>query len=216
MAIVVVPGIQKIVVRNCFIRIIVTFIHLNQYTIQDYSPGAPAWKQLLWFFIGDPIVRSRLLPISSLKVRVLRSFGASIGQGVRIKPGVQVKFPWRLTIGNHCWIGENAWFDNLAPIVLEDHICVSQSVYFCTGNHDWTASTFDLRVAPITVKSGAWLAARSTIAPGVEIGEGSVLSLGSVAVKSLTSWTIYAGNPAVAIKPRTIKEQSFSSSLLNP
>ncbi|MBW4441697.1 MAG: WcaF family extracellular polysaccharide biosynthesis acetyltransferase [Plectolyngbya sp. WJT66-NPBG17] len=189
---------------------------LEQYTTGTYTPGAPVWKQLLWFFLGDPIVRSRLLPISSLKVWVLRSFGASIGQGVRIKPGVRVKFPWRLTIGNHCWIGENAWFDNLAPIVLGDHICVSQSVYFCTGNHDWTAPLFDLRVAPIAVGSGSWLAARSTIAPGVEIGEGAVLSLGSVAVRSLSSWTIYAGNPAVAIKPRVIKDQRFSSAeLLN-
>lgn len=188
-----------------------TFIHLDQYTIGEYTPGAPIWKQLLWFFIGDPLVRTRLLPISSLKVWILRSFGAAIGQGVRIKPGVQIKFPWRLTIGDHCWIGENAWFDNLAPIVLGDHVCVSQSVYFCTGNHDWTELTFDLRVAPITVGSGSWLAARSTIAPGIEIGEGAVLSLGSVAVKSLAPWTIYAGNPAVAVKPRLIKDQNFSS-----
>lgn len=187
-----------------------TFIHLDQYTIRDYTPGAPVWKQLLWFFVGDILVRSRLLPISSLKVGILRMFGASIGEGVNIKPGVKIKFPWRLTIGDHCWIGEDVWIDNLAPIVLEDHICVSQSVYFCTGNHDWTAPTFDLRVAPITVKSGSWLAARSTIAPGIEIGEGAVLSLGSVAVRNLEPWTIYAGNPAVAVKPRVLKDQSFS------
>jgi putative colanic acid biosynthesis acetyltransferase WcaF len=192
-----------------------SFIHLDRYTPGEYSPGASIWKQLLWFFLGDPLLRSSLFPISGFKVWMLRSFGASIGQGVRIKPGVKVKFPWRLTIGDHCWIGENVWFDNLAPIVLEDHICVSQSVYFCTGNHDWTVSTFDLRVAPIIVKSGAWLAARSTIAPGVEISEGAVLSLGSVAVKSLSPWTIYAGNPAVAIKPRTIKDQRFSPEFLN-
>jgi putative colanic acid biosynthesis acetyltransferase WcaF len=190
-----------------------SLIHLNQYTPGAYTSGVSIWKQLLWFFIGDPLVRSSLLPIAGFKVWILRLFGASIGQGVNIKPGVKVKFPWRLTIGDHCWIGENAWFDNLAPIVLEDHICVSQSVYFCTGNHDWTVSTFDLRVAPITVKSGAWLAARSTIAPGVEIGEGAVLSLGSVAVRNLSSWTIYAGNPAVAVKPRVIKDQSFSTVL---
>lgn len=190
-----------------------SFIHLDQYTTGDYTPGASVWKQLLWFFIGDLIVRSRLLPISSLKVWILRAFGASIAQGVRIKPGVRVKFPWRLSIGNHCWIGEDVWLDNLAPIVLEDHICVSQAVYFCTGNHDWTASTFDLRVAPITVRSESWLAARSTIAPGVEIGEGAVLSLGSVAVRNLAPWTIYAGNPAVAVKPRVLKDESFSTVL---
>jgi putative colanic acid biosynthesis acetyltransferase WcaF len=163
---------------------------------------------MLWFFVGDSIVRSRLLPISSLKVWILRSFGASIGQGVRIKPGVRVKFPWRLTIGDYCWIGEDVWFDNLAPISLGDHICVSQSVYFCTGNHDWTLPTFDLNVAAIVVQSASWIAARSSIAPGVEIGEGAVLSLGSVAVRSLSPWTIYAGNPAVAIKPRTFKDPS--------
>lgn len=191
-------------------------VQLCHYQVSGYVPGAPLWKQILWFFLGDALVRSRWIPISALKVWILRSFGASIGQGVRIKPGVQVKFPWRLTIGDHCWIGENAWFDNLAPIVLGDHICVSQSVYFCTGNHDWTEPTFDLRIAPITVGSGSWLAARSTIAPGVEIGEGAVLSLGSVAVRSLAHWTIYAGNPAVAVKPRVIKDQSFSpTELLN-
>lgn len=186
-------------------------MQLEHYTTGDYTPGAPLWKQLLWFFLGDFLVQSRLIPISVLKVWILRSFGASIGKGVRIKPGVRVKFPWRLTIGDHCWIGENVWLDNLAPIVLGDHVCVSQSVYFCTGNHDWTAPTFDLRVAPITVQSGSWLAARSTIAPGVEIGEGAVLSLGSVAVRSLSAWTIYAGNPAVAMKPRVLKPQSLST-----
>lgn len=211
MAIAVVPGIQSLAHNQ--LNMALTFIHLDQYTIGNYSPGAPAWKQLLWFFLGDAIVKSRLLPMSSFKVWILRLFGASIGQGVRIKPGVRVKFPWRLTIGDYCWIGEDVWLDNLAPIVLQDHICVSQSVYFCTGNHDWTAPLFDLKVAPITVESGSWLAARSTIAPGVQIGEGAVLSLGSVAVKSLAPWTIYAGNPAVAIKPRVIKDESFSTVL---
>lgn len=192
-----------------------SIVQLSQYQITNYTPGAPFWKQLLWFFLGEPFVRSRWIPISGLKVWMLRSFGAAIGKGVRIKPGVRIKFPWRLTIGNHCWIGEDAWFDNLAPIVLGNNVCVSQAVYFCTGNHDWTAPLFDLKVAPITVESGSWLAARSTIAPGVRIGEGAVLSLGSVAVRSLDSWTIYAGNPAIAIKPRVITDQSFPSTVLN-
>lgn len=182
----------------------VAIIQLDQYTTGDYTPGASLIKQLLWFFIGDFLVQTRLIPQSSFKIWLLRCFGASIGQGVRMKPGVRVKFPWRLTIGNHCWIGENAWFDNIAPITLADQVCISQDVYLCTGNHDWSDPTFKLTARPIHLKTGSWLAARSSVAPGVTIGEGAVLCLGSVALRSLDPMTIYAGNPATAIKPRVI------------
>ncbi len=179
-------------------------MRLDQYSTGNYTPGAAGWTQILWFFVGDSIVRSRFLPFSSLKVWTLRSFGAQIGHGVRIKPGVRVKFPWRLTIGNHCWIGEDAWFDNLAPITVGDHVCISQAVYLCTGNHDWSDPTFKLKTGEIVVESGSWIAAKATIAPGVIVGKGAILSLGGVAVKSLEPMTIYAGNPAVAIKPRPL------------
>jgi putative colanic acid biosynthesis acetyltransferase WcaF len=87
-------------------------MHLDKYTLGTYSPGAPLWKQFLRYFIGSPLVESYWLPISNIKVLVLRLFGAKIGQGVRIKPGVKVKFPWRLTVFDYVWIGENAWIDN--------------------------------------------------------------------------------------------------------
>lgn len=175
---------------------------LDQYTLNQYSPGAPYWKQFLWYVVGSPFVRDRLIP-SLWKCWMLRAFGASIGQGVRIKPGVRIKFPWRLTVGNYVWIGECAWLDNLAPITLENHVCLSQSVYLCTGNHDWSHPHFQLRIAPILIQQGCWIAARSTIGPGVTVKQGAVLTLGSVAGKSLDSMTIYAGNPAQPIQRRT-------------
>jgi putative colanic acid biosynthesis acetyltransferase WcaF len=179
-------------------------MRLDQYSVGDYSPGVSLLKQLLWFFIGDPIVRSRLIPISVLKVWILRSFGAKIGIGIRIKPGVQIKFPWRLTIGDHCWIGENVWLDNVAPVILQNHICLSQGVYLCTGNHNWQDIAFCLMPAPIQIHSGSWIAAKAVIGPGVVVGEGAVLCLGSVANGSLEAMTIYAGNPSVPIKKRSI------------
>jgi putative colanic acid biosynthesis acetyltransferase WcaF len=186
----------------------VSFIHLDRYTTGDYTPGASLLQQLLWFFVGDALVRTRLIPLSSFKVWILRRFGATIGQGVRLKPGVRVKFPWRLTIGDHCWIGENTWFDNLAPITLADHVCISQDVYLCTGNHDWSDPHFKLITRSIHIERGSWLGARSSIAPGVTIGEGAVLCLGSVAVRSLDPMIIYSGNPAIALKPRIINDQA--------
>lgn len=181
-------------------------ICLNQYKPNpEYTPGAALWKQLLWYYLGDPLVRSYALPFSGLKVLLLRSFGATLGIGIRIKPGVKIKFPWRLTIGNHCWLGEDVWIDNLAMVTLEDHVCLSQGVYLCTGNHDWSKPTFDLRLGEIHLKSGSWVAAQAKVGPGVTLGEGSILSLGSVATQSLQPWTIYSGNPAQAIKQRVIK-----------
>jgi putative colanic acid biosynthesis acetyltransferase WcaF len=177
-------------------------MHLNHYTTGDYTPGASIVKQLLWFFLGAPLVETQFLPSSSMKVFLLRCFGAKIGQGVRIKPCVKVKFPWRLTIGNYCWIGENSWLDNVAPIVLEDHVCLSQGVYLCTGNHDWNDPNFRLMPAPIHIESSSWIAAKAIVGPGVVISRGAVLCLGSVTGVSLAPMTIYAGNPAVPIKKR--------------
>ncbi|XGV97104.1 MAG: WcaF family extracellular polysaccharide biosynthesis acetyltransferase [Leptolyngbya sp. BL-A-14] len=180
-------------------------MHLHLYSPSSYSPGAPYWKQLLWYFLGAPFVKSSWLPISSLKVFILRFFGAQIGQGVRIKPGVSIKFPWRLVVGDHVWIGENAWIDNLALVHLESNVCLSQKVYLCTGNHDWSDPAFQLKIAPIHIKEGSWIAAGAIVGPGVTVEQGAVLTLGGVALRSLSAMTIYTGNPAQPVKARVLR-----------
>ncbi len=186
-------------------------MHLDRYSRPgDYTPGAPLWKQLLWYFVGCPLVRCYWLPFSGLKVALLRLFGARLGCGMRIKPGVVVKFPWRLHVGNFVWIGEQTWIDNLAPVTIGDNVCISQGVYLCTGNHDWSAPNFDLRIAPIVLEASCWVAARATVGPGVTVGEGAVLGLGSTAGQFLEPWTIYAGNPAVPLKRRQLRSETHS------
>lgn len=182
-------------------------MRLDCYTLGTYTPGAPLWKQILWYFLGDPLFRSRGLPFSAFKVWILRRFGAEIGQQVRIKPGVRVKFPWRLLVGDYVWIGENTWLDNVAPITIESHVCLSQDVYLCTGNHDWSDPDFKLIPAAIHIEQGSWLAARAVVGPGVTVGRGAVLCLGSVTGRSLQPMTIYAGNPAQPVKQRVMSNQ---------
>jgi putative colanic acid biosynthesis acetyltransferase WcaF len=189
-------------------------MRLDQYTLGSYTPGAPIWKQTLWYFLGSPLVESHWLPLSMGKIWILRLFGAQIGQGVRIKPGVRIKFPWKLVIGDHVWVGENTWLDNVATITLESHVCLSQGVYLCTGNHHWSRSDFQLMPSPIWVQTGSWIAAQAVVGPGVTIGRGAVLCLGGVAGKSLEPMTIYAGNPAQAIQMRSIPA-TFSSPIEN-
>ena len=179
-------------------------MRLDNYTVGTYTPGAKIVKQLLWYFVGSPLFSSYWLPFTGFKVWILRRFGAEIGQKVIIKPGVKIKFPWRLTVGDYVWIGENAWLDNVAQITIESHVCLSQDVYLCTGNHDYSDRNFQLIPAPIHIQQGSWIAARAIVGPGVTVGAGAVLALASVTGRSLQPMTIYAGNPAQSSKQRII------------
>jgi len=155
--------------------------------------------------MNELFIRNPLNPSSFLKVWLLRLFGAKIGNNVVIKPKVNIKYPWKLTIGNQCWIGESVWIDNLADVKIGDNVCISQGAFLICGNHNYKLSSFDLIVAPILLKEGSWIGAKSIVGPGVTVNSHAVLSLGSVTSTDLDPFSIYRGNPAVKIKERTIK-----------
>ncbi len=178
-----------------------TDVQLAAYQNRWFHRGRPRWMEAAWMLVQALFVSS-WIPGASHRAYLLRLFGAKVGTGVDIKPGLKVKFPWRLELGNHTWIGEDVWIDNLGQVTIGSNCCVSQGAYLCTGSHDWSKPTFDLVVKPIVVHDRAWIAARGTIAPGVVVGEGAVLSLGSVAVRDLEPWTVYAGAPAQKVRAR--------------
>ena len=168
------------------------------------SIGASKAKQLLWFICSVILIRNSLIPFSSLRKWVLILFGAKIGKGVRIRPGVQIKFPWKLTIGDHVWLGEHCWIDNLIDVTIGAHSCISQGAYLCTGNHDQTTEGFELIMKSITIEDGVWIGAKAIVAPGVTCHSHSILTAGSVATKNMDAYGIYQGNPAVKVKERII------------
>lgn len=119
-----------------------------------------------------------------------------------IKPYVLVKFPWNLEIGDHVWIGERVWIDNLAKVRIGSHSCVSQGAYLCTGGHDWSRVSFDLITRPIDIEDQCWVGAMARLAPGARLRQGAVLTMGSVGAGELDPWSICQGNPARKIKSR--------------
>jgi len=176
-------------------------MRLDLFRNSSFSRGAPMIAELAWIMCSGLLV-SGFLPGSKWRVLLLRLFGSRIGVGVVVKPRVRVKFPWRLCIGDHCWIGEDVWIDNLSQVELGSHVCLSQGVYICTGSHDWNKETFDLIVKPVTIDSHVWVGAFSRVAPGAHIKEGAMLCMCSVASGTLAPWTIFRGSPAVAYKSR--------------
>lgn len=160
--------------------------------------------RLLWYFTNVVFFKSSwFLPVSPKRV-LLRLFGAKIGRGVVLKPCINIKYPWKLEIGDYSWIGENVWIDNLAEVKIGKHCCVSQGSMFLCGNHNFTRERFDLMVGSIQLEDGAWAGAQTLLCPGTTLRSHAVLSAGSVGSGTLEAYTIYRGHPAVAVKKREI------------
>lgn len=179
-------------------------VSLNSYRNTEYRPG-PLWKRTLWFFCNALVLKNPLNTSYALKVKTLRAFGAKVGRGVKIKPCVSVKYPWFLTIGDHTWIGEGTWIDNVVEVVISHDVCISQGAMLLCGNHDYTKPAFNLTARPITLEEGTWVGAKAVVCPGVTLHSHSVLSVGSVATRSLEAYGIYQGNPAVKVRERVIR-----------
>lgn len=177
-------------------------MNLAEFNNVWYKSGANAGKSVLWYFINSIVFNSYLFPFYGLKVKLLKFFGAEVGNGVIIKPMVNIKYPWRLKLGNHIWIGEHVWIDNLADVSIGNNVCISQGAYLLTGNHDYKKDTFDLIIGEITIEDEVWIGAKSIVCPGVTCHKGAILAVGSVASKDLQASTIYQGNPAIEKRKR--------------
>ena len=149
-----------------------------------YKPGT-AVKRILWYYVNLVFLQSGWFPFYGFKVFLLRLFGANIGNGVLIKPFVNIKYPWFLTIGNHVWIGENVWIDNLAQVTIGNNVCISQGALLLTGSHDYKSSSFDLIVKANALEDGVWICAKAVICAGVTCYTHSIVTAGSIAADRL-------------------------------
>ncbi len=169
-----------------------------------FKTGGNALKRFLWY-CTNAIYFNSFFPINGIKVFLLRLYGANIGSGLVIKPYVNIKYPWKLSIGDNVWIGENVWIDNLENVTIGDNVCLSQGAMLLCGNHDYKKTTFDLIVKPIVLEEGVWIGAKSVVCPGVTCFSHTVLSVNSVAASDILAYSIYQGNPAVKIRERIIQ-----------
>lgn len=180
--------------------------NLAVYNNYPYHPGGNAFKRLLWYYVNAVVFKSALFPINGLKTGLLKLFGARLGKGVVVKPVVNIKSPWFLTIGNHTWLGENVWIDNLLMVNIGSNVCLSQGAILQTGSHNYKKSTFDLITGSIILEDGVWIGCGAIINQGITAGSHAVLTSGSVATKNLEAYGIYQGNPAVRVRTREIDE----------
>jgi putative colanic acid biosynthesis acetyltransferase WcaF len=171
-----------------------------------FKIGGSALKQILWYFANALFFNAYAFPFNSFKIGLLKVFGAKVGKGCVIKPKVNIKYPWKLSLGDYVWLGEKVWIDNLAEVKIESHACLSQGAMLLCGNHNYKKTSFDLMVGKIKIEEGAWIGAQSVVCPGVSVGSHAVLAVGSFLTHDAKAYTIYQGNPAKPIKEREIRE----------
>ena len=105
---------------------------LKDFDGSDFIKGAGGLKQICWYIVNSLFFKSSLLPLLGIKTYMLKLFGAEIGEGLVIKPCVNIKFHWKLVVGNNCWIGEKVWIDNLDNVSIGDNVCLSQGALLLT------------------------------------------------------------------------------------
>lgn len=158
--------------------------------------------EIIWYVIKIIFFLSAIPYPSKFKVMLLRLFGAKIGTGLVIKPRVNIHFPWKLEIGDHVWIGEEAFLLNFEKLLIGSNVCISQRAFLCGGNHDYKISSMPYRNGPIILEDGCWIGANVFVGPNVRIGTDTVVSVGSMVSQSIAGNGIYRGNPAQLIKNR--------------
>lgn len=151
-----------------------------------------------WFFL----YRWSPRPFHSWRALLLRSFGATLGRNCHFYPASKIWAPWNLICADQVSAADGVEIYNPAPMRFGSHAILSQQAYICGATHDYDDPAFPLVAYTMNFGSYSWICARASVAPGVDVGDGAVLGLGSVATRNLEPWTIYAGVPAVRIKER--------------
>ena len=164
--------------------------------------GRLAWS-VVWIFLYRPSPR----PFHGWRSFLLRCFGATLGPNCHFYPKSRIWAPWNLVCADGASVGDEAEIYNPSPVSMGSHAIVSQQAYICGATHDYNDPSFPLISFPMSVGAYAWVCARASVSPGVNVGEGAVLGLGSVATRDLEPWTVYAGVPARPIKRRVRHEQ---------
>ncbi|MFH4969229.1 putative colanic acid biosynthesis acetyltransferase [Gaetbulibacter sp. M240] len=181
------------------------FQNLNLYRTPNDFRGKSKFTVQFWWVIYALFFRTSPQVFYGWRRFLLRCFGSKIGKGVIIRPSVQITYPWKVSIGDYSWVGDDVVLYSLGEIQIGANSVISQRSYICTGTHDYTKSNFPIYSKKIVIDNGCWIATDVFVGPGITIKEGTVVGARSSVFKDLDSFSIYAGSPAKFIKKRTIE-----------
>jgi putative colanic acid biosynthesis acetyltransferase WcaF len=182
-------------------------IDLLKYSQEGYSRGKNSIIVLIWWLVQGTLFRFSLHNMYEWRNILLRIFGAHIGGNVKIRSSAKCTYPWKVSIGDNSWVGDNVQLYSLDEIHVGANCVISQDSYLCTGSHDMKDPYFGLITKPIVIKDGAWVASDVFIYPGVIINELGVVAARSTVTRDIPANEVHAGSPAKYIKNRFEEEE---------
>lgn len=175
---------------------------LDKFVLPENFRGRPGWVVQSWWLVQGTLFAWSPQFLYAWRRFLLRLFGAKIGRNVLVRPTARITYPWKVSIGDFSWIGDNVTLYSLGEIEIGANTVISQSSYICTGGHDFTKPTFDIYAIPIIIGDQVWIATDVFVAPGVHIGDGAVVGVRSTVLQNLPPGKICYGSPARPIKDR--------------
>lgn len=175
---------------------------LSLFQLPEDFRGRPGWYVQLWWLVQSLLFKTSPQFMYAWRRWLLKMFGAKIGKGVKLRPSMHTQFPWKVSIGDHSWIGDEVVLYSLGQIEIGANVVISQRSYICTGSHDYQAESFPIYAQKITIEDECWLATDVYVAPDVIIGRGSVVGARSSVFHDLPPGIVAVGTPAKKVRER--------------
>ena len=180
---------------------------LAAFRVPAHFRGRPAWFVQLWWAVHATLFRLSPQVLFGWRRFLVRLFGGTVGKGVLLRPTVNITYPWKVSIGDFSWVGDDVTLYSLGKIEIGNNVVISQRSYLCTGSHDMESPSFEIFEKPIVVENESWVATDVFVGPGVRIGRGAVVGARSTVLHNLPPMMVCVGNPAKPIKPRLNPER---------
>jgi putative colanic acid biosynthesis acetyltransferase WcaF len=175
---------------------------LSQFRLPAGFRGRSALVVQLWWAVQSTLFRLSPQVAYPFRRWLLRLFGARIGKAVQIRPTADITYPWKLEIGDGCWIGDEVVLYTLGSITIGKNSVISQRSYICAADHDMTAVDFPIRARPVSIGSEVWIATDVFVAPGVSIADGAVVAARSSVFSDMPAYQLCVGTPCRPLRPR--------------
>ena len=158
--------------------------------------------RLLWGVTYALLYRPSPRPLHAWRAFLLRLFGARLGPKCHFYAKGRIWAPWNLHCEDRVSLADDAELYNPSLFTIGSHAIISQGAYVCGATHTYNDPGFQLVSMPMRLGAYSWVCARAIVSPGVNLGQGAILGLGSLATKDLEPFGIYAGVPAKKVKER--------------
>ena len=163
--------------------------------------------RIVWGLTSFLLFRFSPKPLHAWRSFLLRCFGAKVGHGVHVYPGVKIWAPWNLELADESGIASGVILYSQGKITIGKRTVVSQGAHLVTGTHDYSDVGFPLITKPIHIGDYAWIATEAFIHPGVTIGAGCVIGARSVVNRDMPAWMVCAGHPCKPLKARKMNSE---------